>query len=69
MRSPVNFLQPVGHIHLNLTVATQDTSHYWQNMQIDYIYKALKIVANYLNPLAKNDYATKDTSIFPGLFM
>lgn len=38
-----------------------------QNIQRNYIYKALKIVANYLSPLAKNYYKTKDTSSFPDL--
>ena len=32
-----------------------------------YIYKASKVVANYLGPLAKNDYSIRDTLSFPDL--
>ena len=33
-----------------------------------YIYKASKVVAKYLGPLAKNDYTIRDTLSFPDLF-
>ena len=32
-----------------------------------YIYKASKVVAKYLGPLAKNEYTIRDTLIFPDL--
>ena len=66
--SPVDFLEPLRRINLNLwVILLQSNSSYVPYQTDTYIYKAAKVVAKYLGPLAKNDQAIRNTLSFPDL--